>query len=193
MSLACQLIFMSGFARIPQKTKYLLVVRNGSDQLVVNQPVGIRLTVLRGGVKGEALYVETQTPVTDLSGTVLLEVGAGSFISGDLDAVSNVIGPCFLKTEIDPVGGTNFAIVRMSQFYKKPLVSFEGQYGSTQVDTINLADNRTGWGANSSEIENLIDRNERKKRNGSSLMMMVEPSVSKGYVTPNPIPSLSSK
>lgn len=193
LSLACQIIFLSGFARIPQKTKYLLVVRNGSDQLVVNQPVGIRLTILRGGEKGEALYVETQTPVTDLSGTVLLEVGAGAFISGDLETVSSVIEPCFLKTEIDPVGGTNFAIVRLGQFYKKPFSAVEGEYASASVDTIFLADNRSGWGANSSDFENIIDRNERKRKDGSAINMVVVPTVSKIIVTPPLAPSLTSK
>jgi hypothetical protein len=193
LSITCQLIFVSGFARVPQKTTYLLVVRNGSDQLVISQPVGIRLTILRGGEKGEALYVETQTPVTDLSGTVLLEVGAGTFISGDLETVSSVIEPCFLKTEIDPVGGTNFAIVRTGQFYKKPFTAIEGEYATASVDTIFLADNRSGWGANFSDFENIIDRNEHKKRNGAEINMVVVPSVSKVIVTPPFAPSLTSK
>ncbi len=55
------LLSITATAQAPQKWSYQSVVRNSSDQLVSNAPVGIRISILENSVTGNALYVETHT------------------------------------------------------------------------------------------------------------------------------------
>ena len=55
-------------AQSPEKMSYQAVIRNSSDQLVTNQPVGVQISILQGSVSGSAVYVETQTPITNTNG-----------------------------------------------------------------------------------------------------------------------------
>ena len=50
------------FAQVPEKFSYQAVVRNASNALVTNAPVGVRVSILQGSASGNAVYVETHTP-----------------------------------------------------------------------------------------------------------------------------------
>ena len=45
------------FAQAPEKFTYQAVVRNASNQLVTNAPVGVQVSVLQGGVAGTLVYM----------------------------------------------------------------------------------------------------------------------------------------
>jgi len=42
---------------------YQAVIRNASNGLVSNTPVGMRISILQGSASGTAVYVETQAPI----------------------------------------------------------------------------------------------------------------------------------
>ena len=50
-------------AQAPEKMSYQAVVRNTSNNLIVSQPVGMKISLLQGSDSGAAVYVETQTPI----------------------------------------------------------------------------------------------------------------------------------
>lgn len=58
----------SAFAQVPEKMSYQAVVRDAGNALVTSQAVGIQLSILQGSVSGTAVYVETQTPTTNIFG-----------------------------------------------------------------------------------------------------------------------------
>ncbi len=111
---------LSSYAQVPEKMSYQAVIRNSSNQLISNQPVGMRISVLQGSADGPAVYVETQTPVTNANGLVSLEIGTGVAEEGDFAAIAWSQGPYFLMTEIDPEGGTNYSIAGTSQLLSVP-------------------------------------------------------------------------
>jgi hypothetical protein len=115
------LITASVFAQAPQKMSYQAVVRNNNDQLVTNQAVGIKISILQGSASGTAVYTETQAPTTNTNGLITLEIGNG--ITSDVFSVINwTNGPYFIKTETDPTtsGGTNYTITGTSQLLSVP-------------------------------------------------------------------------
>ena len=73
-------------AQAPEKMSYQAVIRNSSGELVTNQSVGMRISILQGSANGTALYVETQTPSTNANGLVTLEIGTGT-TSDDFSAI----------------------------------------------------------------------------------------------------------
>ena len=69
-------------AQAPEKMNYQAVIRDASNTLVINQAVGIQISILQTSDTGPAVYVETHSPMTNINGLVSLEIGAGMVISG---------------------------------------------------------------------------------------------------------------
>ena len=108
------------FAQAPQKMSYQTVIRNSSQALVSATTVGMKISILQGSSAGTAVYIETQTPVTSANGLASIEIGGGSVVSGSFADIDWANGPYFVKTEIDPAGGTSYSIVGTSQLLSVP-------------------------------------------------------------------------
>jgi len=108
------------FGQTPEKMTYQAVVRNSTNGLVSNHAVGTQISILQGSATGTAVYVETHTTSTNTNGLMTLEIGNGTVISGNLSTINWTNGPYFLKTEIDPNGGTNYSITGVSQLLSVP-------------------------------------------------------------------------
>ena len=108
------------FAQAPQKMSYQTVIRNSSHALVSATTVGMKISILQGSSAGTAVYIETQTPVTSANGLASIEIGGGSVVSGSFADIDWANGPYFVKTEIDPAGGTSYSIVGTSQLLSVP-------------------------------------------------------------------------
>ena len=116
----------SSFAQAPNKMSYQAVIRNNSNVLITNQAVGMRISILQGATNGAAVYLETQTPTTNINGLASIEIGAGAVVIGNFAAINWANGPYFIKTETDPNGGTNYSITGTSQLLSVPYALFCG-------------------------------------------------------------------
>jgi len=110
----------SAFAQAPEKMSYQAVVRDAGNALVTSQGVGMQLSILQGSVSGAAVYVETQTPTTNINGLVSIEIGSGTVVSGTFNTIDWSNGSYFIKTETDPTGGTSYTITGTSQLMSVP-------------------------------------------------------------------------
>jgi hypothetical protein len=119
------------FAQAPEKMSYQAVVRNASNNLTINQAVGMQISILKGGVTGTAVYVETQTPTTNTNGLVSLEIGTGTLISGDFTTIDWTNDTYFIKTETDPIGGTTYTITGTNQLMSVPYALYAKTSGSS--------------------------------------------------------------
>ena len=108
------------FAQAPEKMSYQAVIRDASNNLVSNHVVGMKISLLQGSVAGTVQYVETQNPTTNANGLASVEVGAGSVVSGNVSVIDWGTSTWFIKTEIDPTGGTNYTITSISQLLSVP-------------------------------------------------------------------------
>jgi hypothetical protein len=118
--LAALVITASTFAQAPEKMSYQAIVRDSGDNLVINQLVGMQISILQYTASGTAVYVETQTPTTNVNGLVTLEIGTGSVVSGDFTTIDWSADSYFIKTETDPTGGTSYTITGTSQLLSVP-------------------------------------------------------------------------
>ena len=108
------------WAQAPQKMSYQAVIRNASNTLIVNQSVGIRISIIQGTIFGASVYVETHTASTNANGLVSLEIGSGNILNGNFNTINWANGPYFVKTETDPSGGSNYTIVGTNQLLSVP-------------------------------------------------------------------------
>uniref|UniRef100_UPI004048E1FA hypothetical protein n=3 Tax=Flavobacterium sp. TaxID=239 RepID=UPI004048E1FA len=118
----CAVLLMTAsvFAQAPEKMSYQAVVRDGSNALVTSTAVGMQISILQYSASGTAVYVETQTPTSNINGLVSLEIGSGTVVSGDFTNINWSNGPYFIKTETDPTGGTSYSITGTSQLLSVP-------------------------------------------------------------------------
>jgi hypothetical protein len=127
------------YSQAPQKMSYQAVIRNNSNALITSTPVGMRISILQGSATGTAIYVETQTPITNANGLVSLAIGNGTVITGSFSAINWANGPYYIKTETDPFGGTAYTIIGTSELMSVPYALFsanitpgpQGPIGST--------------------------------------------------------------
>jgi len=114
------LLTASVFAQSPEKMSYQAVIRNTSNQLVISQTVGMRISILQGSASGTAVYAELQFSTTNANGLISVEIGTGAVVSGNISTIDWANGPYFIKTETDPLGGTNYTITGVSQLLSVP-------------------------------------------------------------------------
>ena len=127
------LLTASAFAQAPQTMTYQAVVRNSSDALVVSSPIGIRVSILQGSVSDTAVYVETHTTQTNQNGLFDIVIGGGTIVSGNY--YTDLYWPSyqyFLKTEIDPLGGTAYTITSTSALLSVPYSNYSHFSGASQ-------------------------------------------------------------
>ena len=124
ITLVCLLIGTSIFAQAPQKMSYQAVIRNTSGALVTSTSVGMKISILQGTLAGTVVYAETQTASTNANGLVSLEIGSGTIIIGTFSGINWGNGPYFIKTQTDPLGGTNYTIASSSQLMSVPYALF---------------------------------------------------------------------
>ncbi|MCT4580523.1 MAG: hypothetical protein N4A35_03825 [Flavobacteriales bacterium] len=130
----------STYAQAPEKMSYQAVVRNSSNTLITNQAVGMQISILQGSTSGSAVYVETQTPSTNINGLVSIEIGTGTVVSGTFNSIDWSAGPYFIKTETDPAGATNYSITGTSQLMSVPYAFHANTAENVTNDLVDDAD-----------------------------------------------------
>lgn len=125
-------LLISGFltAQSPQSFTYQAVIRNNSDQLVVNAPIGTRISILQGSITGSIVYAETHNASTNANGLLSLIVGAGTVQNGTFSSINWANGPYFIKTESDINGGTNYALTGTQQLMSVPYALYAETAGT---------------------------------------------------------------
>ncbi len=132
------LIFLvsNTFAQAPQRMSYQAIVRDNLGNLVTNQNVSMRVSILQGSVSGTTSYSETHSTSTNNNGLVTIEIGGGLPITGTFSAINWSTGTYFIKTETDPSGGSNYSIVGTSQLLSVPYALYAEntkQLGRTSI------------------------------------------------------------
>lgn len=109
-------------AQAPQKMSYQAVVRSSSGQLVINQAVGMKTSILERSPTGTVVYQEiyNPNPETNENGLVTIEIGGGLPMTGPFSSISWSEGSYYLKIETDPSGGTSYTIIGTSQLLSVP-------------------------------------------------------------------------
>ncbi|MCJ7934124.1 MAG: collagen-like protein [Chryseobacterium sp.] len=123
-------LFM-GLSQAPEKMSYQAVIRNGSGQLLSNQSIGVRASILQGSPAGAAVYSERLTGSTNSNGLISLEIGTGTVLSGTFATIDWPSGNYYLKTETDPTGGTTYTITGTSQLLSVPYAMYAKSAGGT--------------------------------------------------------------
>ena len=95
------------------------MIRNNNNSLIINQTIGMRISIIQGSINGSIVYIERQTPTTNNIGLISIEIGSNP--SGlNFNTINWAQGPFFIKTEIDPTGGNNYTVNGASELLSVP-------------------------------------------------------------------------
>ena len=136
------------YCQTPELMSYQAVVRDADSELLTDQAVGMKISILEDTASGTPVYVETQNPSTNSNGLLSLQVGAGTVVSGDITTIDWANHDYFIKTETDPTGGENYTITGTSQLLSVPYAL----YAKTSSDAGAIAANTTAITTNTTDI-----------------------------------------
>jgi uncharacterized protein (TIGR02145 family) len=127
-------------AQAPGKFNYQAVARNTSGNLISNQNISIRISILTGSPTGTSEYSETHSATTDAFGVFNILIGGGTIISGSFNAITWGTASKFLKIEADVTGGNAYQTLATTQVLSMPYALYANEAGSTVAETQALAD-----------------------------------------------------
>ncbi|RKS96471.1 beta strand repeat-containing protein [Chryseobacterium defluvii] len=116
-------------AQVPEKMSYQAIIRNNSGQLLPNQSIAVKVSILQGSPAGAAVYSERLTGNTNANGLISMEIGSGTVLTGTFNTIDWTTGSYYLKTETDPAGGTNYIITGTSQLLSVPYAMYAKSAG----------------------------------------------------------------
>ena len=111
---------VAGYSQAPQAFKYQAVARNASGDVVTNQVIGLRLSILKGSASGTAVYTETHAPNAGDHGVFSVNVGAGQVQNGSFSSINWGADDYWLQVEMDLGGGSNYVLMGASQLLSVP-------------------------------------------------------------------------
>ncbi len=96
-------------SQVPKSFKYQAVLRDITGNLIISRSVGLRIHIIKDNIFGSSVYTESFSVQTNQFGLVNLNIGNGTPVLNSFSDIDWSNGLYFLKIEIDPNGGTNYA------------------------------------------------------------------------------------
>ncbi|MBI9066337.1 MAG: tail fiber domain-containing protein [Salinivirgaceae bacterium] len=114
------LFSVTSLCQIRNQFKYQAVLRNNSGEVLSEQSVAIKISILKGSENGETSYSETHTVETNKFGLINLIIGTGLPNEGAFLNIAWGDDDYFLKLEVDIDGGSNYEVMGTSPLLSVP-------------------------------------------------------------------------
>ena len=118
-------------AQSPEMFNYQSVARDDQGNVLSNQNVGIKISILQGSASGTVVYEEEHSKTTNAQGLVNLKIGDGSAISGTFSNIDWSSGPYFIKVGLDDSGGSSYSTMGTSQLVSVPYAKYAESSGNS--------------------------------------------------------------
>jgi hypothetical protein len=119
------------FSQAPHSFRYQTVVRNNAGELLANQPVGIRISILSDSPTGQVVFSETYNLITSSVGLINLSVGTGAAETGSMEEIQWEKGTYFMRIDVDKDGGNNYEFMGTSQLLSVPYALYAEKAGNS--------------------------------------------------------------
>jgi len=118
-------------AQSPDMFNYQAVARDDQGNVLSNQDVGIKISILQGSASGTVIYEEEHTKTTNNQGLVNLMIGNGSVLSGTFSNIDWSSGPFFIEVGLDESGGSDYSTMGTSQLLSVPYAKYAESSGNS--------------------------------------------------------------
>ena len=114
------------FAQSPQSFKYQAVIRDSGGEILVNQTVGLQVSILEGSETVTAIYVEEWNTETNDYGIVNINIGEGSS-PDNFSEINWGTNSYFVKISLDETGGNSYTDMGTSQLLSVPYALYANE------------------------------------------------------------------
>ena len=104
-------------AQSPYAFNYQGLAQDGEGKVLANRDITLRISLVESFDEGTIVFVEEFDVKTTAQGLFSLRIGEGIQILGNLRSISWGENRYFIRTEIDPNGGSDFINLGTSQLY----------------------------------------------------------------------------
>ena len=132
------------FAQAPQSFSYQTVIRDASWNVLSNQSVGIKISILEDVANGTVVYEETHSATTSQIGLVNLSVGDGVVMTGVFNTIDWGNHNYFIEVAVDVTGGTTYIVMGTTQLRSVPYALYAETSGTPGTPGIDGADGVDG-------------------------------------------------
>ena len=132
----CLFILYSFSQAPPQAMNYSAIAKGSNNQMLANKVIGLRFTILAGGMTGTVVYQETQTDTTDPHGIFNTAIGIGTVVQGAFAAINWGSNTHYLKVELDENGGSNYISVGTTQLLSVPYALYAEKSGTADSSLV---------------------------------------------------------
>jgi hypothetical protein len=115
-------VFSTG--QVPYLMNYQAVLRDSVGNQLQNQPVDLRISIIKASMQGEVVFSEIHPVVTTDMGLINLKIGAGNALSGALNDVEWDSDVFFLDIAFDLEGSGTFQDLGTTQLVSVPYAFF---------------------------------------------------------------------
>ncbi|MDA9666427.1 DUF5011 domain-containing protein [bacterium] len=138
-------------AQSPESMNYQAVIRDGSGNVLVSQAVGLRIKILLGSSSGSSVYEETFVPTTNAYGSIAIQIGTGTVVSGTFNSIDWGANSHFVETAVDISGGTNYTVISTTQLMSVPYAMHAKSSDAWSTNSnLNFTNNKVSVGNTSS-------------------------------------------
>ena len=117
-------------AQAPQGFKYQAVSRNTSGNVLSNQTIAYRISILEGSENGTVIYSENHSATSNAHGLVNFTIGNGTINYGDFTTIDWGNNTYFVQLETN-TNGTNYDLMGTSQMMSVPYALYAKTSGSS--------------------------------------------------------------
>ena len=107
-------------AQAPEQFNYQAVLRDMNNDVLMNQPVGIEISIIQGSSSGMPVYAESFSLTTNEFGLISLAVGSGNVQMGIFSDIDWGIDSYSLGLAVDETGGTSYSTIGTTQLLSVP-------------------------------------------------------------------------
>ena len=133
---------VSVYAQVPQGFNFQAVARGSSGEILADQALGVKVSIIKGTEDGNPVYEETHTLTTNPLGLIQLVIGEGTAAEGQaFSEVDFGNDNYYVKLAIDPAGGTEYADLGTTRLLSVPYAlvaqkAIEGNSSGTEIPLI---------------------------------------------------------
>jgi len=129
----------------PQAFKYQAVVRNASSEIISNEAVDVRISIIDGWAVGPVIYQETHSTITNQFGIINLSIGWGTPGLGyDFLNIDWRLNEKFIEVEILDDAGTTWISMGASMLFSVPYALYAKDDGNWIRDGNDILAANTG-------------------------------------------------
>lgn len=135
----CSLVIISFFflcgrtyAQSPNSFKFQSMLRKPDGSALANQLIRVRISLLKSGISGQAVYTEVHISQSNTFGLINLNIGDGLEKTGSFTTVDWSADSYFIKVEIDETGASNYTLSNITQLLSVPYSLYSNSAGYAQ-------------------------------------------------------------